>query len=61
MSMKKRWLLTGTIVVGIQHGKQGADGENVGILREHHLAGVVVEGVGESQGEGWGTERGEKR
>lgn len=52
MSMKKRWLLTGTIVVGIQHGKQGADGENVGILREHHFVGVVMGGVGERKGEG---------
>jgi hypothetical protein len=30
--------IVGTVIVGIQHSKEGANGENVGVLREHHLS-----------------------
>ena len=36
--MIEEWLQhTSTVVVGIQHGKEGANGEDVGVFREHHL------------------------
>ena len=32
-------LLTCTVVVGIKHGKQGANNKDVGVLVERHLDG----------------------
>jgi len=30
---------TSTVVEGIEHGKESANGENIGILSENHLGG----------------------
>ena len=38
--------LTGTVVVRLEQGKEGANGENIGILREHHLGERYKQGNG---------------
>lgn len=35
--------LTGSVVVGIEQGEEGADGEDVGVLVGKHFGGGLVE------------------